>query len=104
MGVQKNLAQANKDLESLKKLIEKPDVIAARKAIDAVKKLLADTTKAAAEKQKKGDEGIRKLAEAVNACVTIADKRPFDGAKAVDLIKQATAAAAAAVQSAAPVT
>ena len=77
-------------------------MIAARKAIDAVKKLLADTAKAAAEKKKKGDEGIRKLAEAVNACIAIADKKPFDGAKAIGLIKQATAAAVAAVQSASP--
>ena len=53
-------------------------------------------------KRRKGDEGIRKLAEAVDACIAIADKKPFDGAKAIGLIKQATAAAVAAVQSASP--
>lgn len=102
MGVQKDLATAKKDLETVKKLIEKPDVVAAKKTLETISKLVLDIEKADREKRKKIEEGISKLADAVNSVLAIVNKKPFDGSKAIDLITKATTAATVAEQAVKP--
>jgi len=96
MGVQKDLEAAKKELEKVKTFVDKANVSEAKKAVEQLGKRLEVIAKSHLDKMKKGQEGIVKFDTAVEALLKIFQKTPFDGAKANDLIKQATTAAVVA--------
>jgi hypothetical protein len=77
-------------------------LIEAKKAVEALGKRLEVIAKSHLEKTKKAQDGIVKFDTTVEALLKILAKTPFEGAKANDLIKQATSAAVAAATATKP--
>ena len=98
MGIQNNLAQANKDLAEVQKLVEKkpaPDLKGAQTAIGKVKTLIADSARFAEARYKRIETDIKQLGTFLNE---VAKQEPFDAGKAKEVFKKAEAAIIAAEQ------
>ena len=96
MGVAKDLDAAKADIAKIKALVDKNNLVDAKKAAEAVAKKLDTIIANFNKKMSLNMAGIQKLDTAVTGLKKALDATPYQSKKAVDAIGLATAAATAA--------